>query len=105
MLSHKSKYRHKIFYEKKKNINGRDIDTKSCRYFAFIIASTSDINAIRKTTTNSCRKIPFLKNSYVTEFDIFDDANDGTNCSVELYTYNDLQELSEKRNNVFLENP
>ena len=90
------------FYEKKKNINGRDIDTKSCRYFAFIIASTSDINAIRKTTTNSCRKIPFLKNSYVTEFDIFDDANDGTNCSVELYTYNDLQELSEKRNNVFL---
>lgn len=88
----------KDFYNKGKNILGKDIDSKKCLYHVFILASREDIIKEKKES-GTCFPIPYLSNSFITDHKFYPDTSDTEiNIRIELISFSDIERLAKKRN-------
>ena len=100
----------RLFYQNPSNVIGAPlIDSAYVRYTGIIIAKTRDIFAeLSSNNTPGIRgKIPFLKHSYFFNETFVTEASEveeprTCDIRIELYSYEDLYELANNRNNVFI---
>jgi hypothetical protein len=88
-----------------KGFRGRSIQPKTIRFYAYIIASSVDIDIARRRSISTCHRIPFLRYSFYTDTPILIGAgrsnDESINLRIELLSYEDVEWLAKKRNKVF----
>ncbi len=85
--------------------NGGDIsiEMNDCRFHGIIIASKDDIieEIDKKYMYGRYKVIPFLKNTYYDDFQMKDESKIPKIIRIEMFSFEDLKTLAEKRNQIF----
>jgi hypothetical protein len=104
MVSQIKRYAQDFYLNPSKVLNW-DVDTNNVQYMGIILARKSDINKeLASNNVGNYEKIPFLINSYYIDDKFSINSNNPMSrisIRIELYSYEDIYDLANSRNQVF----